>query len=363
MSTLKLKEVTILLCLLAAVGIVVSVFASPVVRKAKVIISAGPAQIANLRVDNIYFSPAASPGVKDSVTVSYSYSGPPDNIKIEIIPNEGNIPAYWTAFSAAQAGEYSSVWDGKNLSQNYVAEGAYRIRVSVSDPQFLGKDAQEILVFVDNTAPVFRSIQVNQKEVTDLRLNYQVSIEGDHVFLSGAVESFSSVQIGWQKVGYRMDGFPAPAVSAESAPFVYLLDTGANALGKFLSEFNLPPGNTGVRLRAEDRAGNSATAPELEISVLQPDLGKVIVYPNPYKSTLGLPGMEFINLTAQSKIKIFNIAGELVKTASEEEVGNSGSYLWNLRNDAGDEVASGIYVYYIENQKGQTKKGKLGIIR
>ena len=160
-----------------------------------------------------------------------------------------------------------------------------------------------------------------------------------------------------------MEGAPAPPASESAAPFSYLLEAGADVIGNFSIAFTIPPGETALRIRAEDRAGNWTLIPELAICVLQPDLGRVVPYPNPYKTTMGLPGVQFINLTAQCEIKIFTIAGELVKTAGEDEVGDTGSYLWNLQNDAGDTVASGIYIYHIKNQKGQTKQGKMGIIR
>jgi hypothetical protein len=105
--------------------------------------------------------------------------------------------------------------------------------------------------------------------------------------------------------------------------------------------------------------------------VVSPDLSGAIVYPNPYKpgsntiydDTAQGTGVVFNNLTAHTKIKIFDIAGELVKEI--EETDGDGLFVWDTRNEEGDKVASGTYLYYIFGQDGSTekRKGRIAIIR
>jgi len=45
----------------------------------------------------------------------------------------------------------------------------------------------------------------------------------------------------------------------------------------------------------------------------------------------------------------------------EENDGNGG-VSWDLRNEQGEMVAAGIYIYYVSNGE-QSMKGKLGIIK
>ena len=85
------------------------------------------------------------------------------------------------------------------------------------------------------------------------------------------------------------------------------------------------------------------------------NLDTVSVYPNPFKPSKHKQ-ITFDGLTANIKIKIYTVAGRLV---DEFETSTDGSYNWNP-----DGVASGVYIYYIEDKNGNgSKKGKLAIIR
>ncbi|MFC2061921.1 T9SS type A sorting domain-containing protein [Elusimicrobiota bacterium] len=99
----------------------------------------------------------------------------------------------------------------------------------------------------------------------------------------------------------------------------------------------------------------------LEISAY-PDLSKVIVYPNPCRPGLG-ETVVFSGLTSQSEIRIFNIAGELVATLDEED--GDGKYTWPAKNNDGQKLASGIYLYIVidQNDKTEKSKGKIAILR
>ncbi|HAV43532.1 TPA: hypothetical protein DCX15_05905 [bacterium] len=92
------------------------------------------------------------------------------------------------------------------------------------------------------------------------------------------------------------------------------------------------------------------------------NLKDVKVYPNPYKpSELHHTYIIFKNLTDNVKIRVFNIAGELVY---EKELDRGGEWKeWQGTNNEGEKLASGIYIYIITNDKGETAKGKLSIIK
>lgn len=86
-------------------------------------------------------------------------------------------------------------------------------------------------------------------------------------------------------------------------------------------------------------------------------LNEVIAYPNPVSPPTE---MRFKGLQGRSGvIKIFNIAGELVK-----KIPFNGDVHWDVTNEDNRTVASGIYIYLIiDNDTGEKKTGKLGVIK
>ncbi|MEK7248786.1 MAG: T9SS type A sorting domain-containing protein, partial [Bacteroidota bacterium] len=101
------------------------------------------------------------------------------------------------------------------------------------------------------------------------------------------------------------------------------------------------------------------------------DVQDIKVFPNPY---YGLNRAEtdrvsrfvtFSHLPDQAIIRIFNLAGNLVRTLRKDDPVNTNQFLrWNLQNENGLPVASGIYIAYIEmGNIGTTKTLKIAIIQ
>jgi hypothetical protein len=111
----------------------------------------------------------------------------------------------------------------------------------------------------------------------------------------------------------------------------------------------------------------TSSAPSTSGDVAKEDVSKVNVFPNPY---YGVNVMEtdrlqkyvtFNHLPAKATIRIFSLAGLLVRTI--EHTGGQFDR-WNLRNTANLPVASGIYVVYIDMPDvGATKILKLAVIQ
>jgi hypothetical protein len=86
-----------------------------------------------------------------------------------------------------------------------------------------------------------------------------------------------------------------------------------------------------------------------------PDLERVAVVPNPYRASEAwdsVTGHEvhFINLPARAKIKIYTVAGDLVVELEHDDRVRDFER-WNLKNDSGQDVASGIYMYRVESDR------------
>jgi len=96
-----------------------------------------------------------------------------------------------------------------------------------------------------------------------------------------------------------------------------------------------------------------------DITVTSSDLSAVRVYPNPWRSDKHqtVP-VTFDHLGSNSEIKIFTVSGHQVRTLPAA----SDAISWDLKNDSGDHVASGLYLYLVTNSLGQQARGKLAVI-
>lgn len=121
-------------------------------------------------------------------------------------------------------------------------------------------------------------------------------------------------------------------------------------------------------ISAADRFTFATTAPTTDANLAKEDVQNVNVFPNPY---YGINPQEinkyqrfvtFTHLPAKATIKIFNLAGQLLRTIEKDA---PGQFLrWDLSTDSGLPVPSGIYVAYIDMpDQGVTKKLKVAIIQ
>ena len=96
------------------------------------------------------------------------------------------------------------------------------------------------------------------------------------------------------------------------------------------------------------------------------DVTKLNVFPNPY---IGFNPQErdkynrfvtFSHLPTSATIRIFNLAGVLVRTLTKN---TSSQFLqWDLKNESGFPVAAGMYIVYVDMGALGTKTLKLGVI-
>jgi hypothetical protein len=111
-------------------------------------------------------------------------------------------------------------------------------------------------------------------------------------------------------------------------------------------------------------------------SLAKSELDKIKVVPNPYivthsgeerllsfqTSGRGEREVRFTYIPPGSKISIFTVRGELVKTLYSDNL-YVGDVSWNLRSEENIDVAYGIYVYVVEAPNIGNKIGKLALIK
>ncbi|MDI6642364.1 MAG: T9SS type A sorting domain-containing protein, partial [Elusimicrobiota bacterium] len=86
---------------------------------------------------------------------------------------------------------------------------------------------------------------------------------------------------------------------------------------------------------------------------------RVKVYPNPFRPSEGHRQIVFSNLMIDNEIRIYNLAGEVVKNVS---VTGSFEWPWDVRNDSNETIASGIYFFTVTGKDGSCY-GKIAIIK
>ena len=105
------------------------------------------------------------------------------------------------------------------------------------------------------------------------------------------------------------------------------------------------------------------------------DLEKISVVPNPYlgaaaweKRNLNFSGrgerkIDFIHLPAKCEVRIYTMAGYLVKTLTKDTSPDDGSLSWNLVSEDGMDIAYGIYVYHVKAEGIGEHIGKFAVIK
>ncbi len=121
--------------------------------------------------------------------------------------------------------------------------------------------------------------------------------------------------------------------------------------------------NNVLRLKIDRRTGdvwvgtdNGLSRFESGVGAPAENLSKVIPFPNPFLVRNGTERLTFDRLPYEAEVRIFTIAGELIKKI---ESGNQ----WDGRNQAGELVASGVYLFHIQSPFSESATGKIAVIR
>jgi len=152
---------------------------------------------------------------------------------------------------------------------------------------------------------------------------------------------------------------PVPAlqirgVSGGSSPVI----SRTPALALPLAPLQLGPGRYSVSVYATDGTDRSNVAAK-NVTLVSADLNGVQVYPNPWRKDKheGKP-IVFRQLTGGAIVKLFTTSGREVRTLGPA----NGVLSWDLTNNSGEKVASGIYLYLISDAQGNHGRGKLAVI-
>ncbi len=155
-------------------------------------------------------------------------------------------------------------------------------------------------------------------------------------------------------------------ISANGGGVFYLSPSGDKTIYHFTKSNSPLPNNSVTDIKIDDKTGKVYFATLDGIMVYQGDVtevtsnfGNVLVYPNPVVYAQYRGNVRIKGLAQKTNIRITDAAGNLVHSA----VANGGYFEWNLNNQRGVRVASGIYYVLMTNEDGtDTATAKIAVV-
>uniref|UniRef100_UPI00404B612B C25 family cysteine peptidase n=1 Tax=Fulvivirga sp. TaxID=1931237 RepID=UPI00404B612B len=125
---------------------------------------------------------------------------------------------------------------------------------------------------------------------------------------------------------------------------------------------SLEDGTYGLRVQATDAAGNNAGAQPYQINfqvINESSITHFYPYPNPFStSTRFVFTLTGNVIPDELKIQIMTVTGRVVREITQDELGpirignNISEYAWNGRDEFGDLLANGVYLYRVITRGG-----------
>ncbi|PTT37868.1 hypothetical protein DBR28_09330 [Chryseobacterium sp. HMWF028] len=163
-----------------------------------------------------------------------------------------------------------------------------------------------------------------------------------------------------------VDGGDHKWVSIDGGGVYYLSSDGQKTIKHFTKENSPLPTNSVTDIKIDKKTGkvyfvtyNGIVTYQGDVADVTSNFGDVLVYPNPvvysnFKGKVTIKG-----LAEKTNIRIVDAAGNVVHSA----VARGGYYEWDLNNQKGIRVASGIYFVLMTNEDGSDKAtAKIGVV-
>jgi hypothetical protein len=151
------------------------------------------------------------------------------------------------------------------------------------------------------------------------------------------------------------------------ADIMYAMSIGVvptHTFGETTSQLNVVPFKVLQPLDVYTIAGPPAPTKTAELA--QQDINNILAVPNPYFGTNAYEQnqfdriVRFTNLPPKATLRVFNLAGELVRTLNKDD--NTTTIDWDLLNKSELPVGSGMYIVHIDMPNVGTKVLKVAVI-
>lgn len=217
----------------------------------------------------------------------------------------------------------------------------------------------EGIPFLDETYPVTVDAEVVPRCYIE-RVTFAPP-RGFVITFSGPVDPISAVVPGAYTVS-PLGAATTVRLDEADQRIVHVTLGGAGAVGAIGQEYVLRVDG----VRCADGTLITGAGSTAGVVLNRENLDDMFVFPNPWAPAAGADLLTFANLTPRAVIRIYTLSGQFVREVSERD-GNGGTE-WDLRDDAGQLVPAGVYIYYATGTDAQgrevtPKTGKLAIAR
>ncbi|MFH1198044.1 MAG: hypothetical protein V1720_20240 [bacterium] len=209
---------------------------------------------------------------------------------------------------------------------------------------------------IGGTDPVEITFSVSDETLVK-KNTYLVSTEGKGInnneeFTSVVVRDELQTSIASFDTLYNLDSFEFDGLEGN----IEFNSNSAPSAGNIFSVTTVVP----IQPTLKDRYQFGVNESSINSQSIQDNISKIKVVPNPYiVSSLYEPEygelrkeplrqIQFINLPNECTIYIYTVDADLVKTLHHSAA--NGTETWDLRAEAGREIAPGIYIYHVQAQ-------------
>ncbi|HLP15311.1 MAG TPA: S8 family serine peptidase [Bacteroidota bacterium] len=218
-------------------------------------------------------------------------------------------------------------------------------------------DASQRLTFnvQPESAQQFEIIEAKMEEGKRIRLRFNRTIARSTV----RKENFTVRTIA------KTFAIDTPALDANDSTIVVITPAGGGAL----TDLGL---RVEITVSAAVTSGsgiplNAGKGQTISFGITTVSLDHPVVFPNPLRYLEGLQEkISFVNIPTRCKVSIYTAAGHKVR--EQEDLSTPDGLTWDLRDDKGQLVSSGVYLYrlvHVDDSGGaiETTMGKFAIIR
>lgn len=133
------------------------------------------------------------------------------------------------------------------------------------------------------------------------------------------------------------------------------------------SRASFPDNHYGWGIINAEEALRYGTSPDLmrEVDAWDPsgatsDISRVIIYPNPVRRNFSDGRLNIYSPEFMESITIYSMTGQLIY--ERQDMGSARFSIWDLKNEAGQDVASGIYICVIRSATGVIDTRKIAVV-